>query len=282
MKFCSCSVPSQQVADGRLICGECGELVPDPISRLILQELVQIRLRLEAIEGEPRASSAEPAFELLTPAQVAELLGRDRAWVYAHADELGALRFGEGPKSRLLFNQQTLAERLSSGSLDRRLERREPQRKAETAARQASIGHKSRSTAHKGVRSAVSQARDRRRPFGLRCLAQRLTSARSQTGVARSRATGSGKSSCCVQRIAFRRDVSSSSATSASPTSASWRRRGIPSMMVTERKCPRGARTPGGRHRRVWLRHGFEAIRPARCPISAPSVPRPKEDRRGS
>src|SRR3954453_19295865 len=39
-------------------------------------------------------------------AAVAELLGRDRQWVYAHADELGAFRYGDGPRARLGFDAQ--------------------------------------------------------------------------------------------------------------------------------------------------------------------------------
>ena len=34
----------------------------------------------------------------------ADLLGRDRQWVYAHAGELGAFRYGDGPKARIGFD----------------------------------------------------------------------------------------------------------------------------------------------------------------------------------
>lgn len=40
---------------------------------------------------------------LVDAQQVAETLGVSRAWVYEHADELGATRLGEGPKARLRF-----------------------------------------------------------------------------------------------------------------------------------------------------------------------------------
>jgi hypothetical protein len=49
------------------------------------------------------ASSASPA-RVLDAAHVAELLGRDRQWVYAHAGELGAFRYGDGPKARMGFD----------------------------------------------------------------------------------------------------------------------------------------------------------------------------------
>jgi hypothetical protein len=73
-----------------------------------------------------------------------------------------------------------------------------------------------------------------RLPSGLRRFAHRSTSARFQTRVARRRATGSGKSGSPVIRIAFRRVVRRSSATSARPRrflpSAA-----IPSKMVSQR-----------------------------------------------
>jgi hypothetical protein len=53
------------------------------------------------------ASSASPA-RVLDAAQVADLLGRDRQWVYAHAGELGAFRYGDGPKARIGFDVVTV------------------------------------------------------------------------------------------------------------------------------------------------------------------------------
>jgi predicted DNA-binding transcriptional regulator AlpA len=41
---------------------------------------------------------------VLSAAQVAQLLGRSLQWVYAHAGELGAFRYGDGPKARLGFD----------------------------------------------------------------------------------------------------------------------------------------------------------------------------------
>jgi hypothetical protein len=48
--------------------------------------------------------TAGPAERVLDVGQVADLLGRKPAWVYAHAAELGAFRFGDGPKARLGFD----------------------------------------------------------------------------------------------------------------------------------------------------------------------------------
>jgi hypothetical protein len=53
---------------------------------------------------------------------------------------------------------------------------------------------------------------------GFRCFAHAFTSSARQTGVARSRAIGSGKSSRRVHRFACVREVFNIAATSASPT----------------------------------------------------------------
>jgi hypothetical protein len=48
--------------------------------------------------------TAGPGARILDVGDVAKLLGRRPAWVYAHAAELGAFRFGNGPKARLGFD----------------------------------------------------------------------------------------------------------------------------------------------------------------------------------
>ena len=45
---------------------------------------------------------------VLDVGQVVDLLGRKPAWVYAHANELGAFRFGDGPKARLGFDHASV------------------------------------------------------------------------------------------------------------------------------------------------------------------------------
>ncbi len=45
---------------------------------------------------------------VLTTADVAAILGRHRRWVYAHAEELGAFRYGDGPKGRLGFDIEVI------------------------------------------------------------------------------------------------------------------------------------------------------------------------------
>ena len=74
--------------------------------------------------------------------------------------------------------------------------------------------------------------------FGFRFFCQRSTSPRLQTGVARRRAIGSGKSGSFVSRIACRRVTCSTSATSAVPARLSFRFSAIVSKMVSYSKVP--------------------------------------------
>jgi hypothetical protein len=73
-----------------------------------------------------------------------------------------------------------------------------------------------------------------RLPFGFRRFAHCSTSGRFQTRVARRRTIGSGKSGSPVKRIAFRRVVPRSSATSARP------RRFLPAAVIRPRWCHKG------------------------------------------
>jgi predicted DNA-binding transcriptional regulator AlpA len=53
-------------------------------------------------------SAAPAAGRVLNVADVATLLGRSRPWVYEHAAELGAFRFGNGPKARIGFDRDSI------------------------------------------------------------------------------------------------------------------------------------------------------------------------------
>jgi hypothetical protein len=52
------------------------------------------------------------AHGLLTARQVAARFNVDRSWVYAHADELGVVRLGQGPRPRLRFDPAVVAQHL--------------------------------------------------------------------------------------------------------------------------------------------------------------------------
>jgi hypothetical protein len=57
--------------------------------------------------------------QLLTADELARWLSVERDYVYAHADELGALRLGSGPRARLRFDRDEVRRRLSSCSASR-------------------------------------------------------------------------------------------------------------------------------------------------------------------
>jgi hypothetical protein len=60
-------------------------------------------------------AAGSPA-RVLDASQVADLLGRDRQWVYAHAGELGAFRYGDGPR----HGSASTSSRWSNGSANAR------------------------------------------------------------------------------------------------------------------------------------------------------------------
>jgi len=57
---------------------------------------------------------------LLDAAAVAQRLGRSREWVYRHADELGAVRLGDGDRPRLGFTPEKVAEYVDACKSSRR------------------------------------------------------------------------------------------------------------------------------------------------------------------
>lgn len=60
--------------------------------------------------------------QMLTAAEVAELLRVDRAWVYRHREALGAVRLGDGPNAPVRFPASALAKYLAAGRASRRPE----------------------------------------------------------------------------------------------------------------------------------------------------------------
>lgn len=55
-----------------------------------------------------------PVGQLITAAEVARWCGLDRSWVYAHADELGAVRLGDGARPRLRFSPSEVSARIDA------------------------------------------------------------------------------------------------------------------------------------------------------------------------
>jgi predicted DNA-binding transcriptional regulator AlpA len=73
----------------------------------------EIRALAEAVVDvlEERGLVASPERtpgRVLKVVDVAMLLGRSRPWVYEHAAELGAFRFGNGPRARIGFDRDAI------------------------------------------------------------------------------------------------------------------------------------------------------------------------------
>ena len=66
---------------------------------------------IRAIAGEV-ARLTGPGDGLLTASEVAVAFNVTRGWVYAHADELGTIRLGDGPRPRLRFDPAVVTQRL--------------------------------------------------------------------------------------------------------------------------------------------------------------------------
>jgi hypothetical protein len=69
-----------------------------------------IARRVAELVKEDRAT---PLPQLLTPEALAGEIGWTREAVYAHAEELGAIRLGEGERPRLWFDRSEVRKRLT-------------------------------------------------------------------------------------------------------------------------------------------------------------------------
>lgn len=86
---------------------------------------------IEAIAQRVAELVREPeSVQLIDAAEVALRFGVSRDYVYAHAEELGAVRVGQGSRPRLRFDVKKVSERF--GAVPRS---REPQRENRSAVR---------------------------------------------------------------------------------------------------------------------------------------------------
>ena len=69
---------------------------------------------------ERMGAPSPPAAVSIDAAEVARRYGVTAAWVREHADQLGAIRLGDGPRPRLRFDADTVAAAMTSGQADRR------------------------------------------------------------------------------------------------------------------------------------------------------------------
>jgi excisionase family DNA binding protein len=81
---------------------------------------------LDRLAGQPL-----PTGQLLTASEAAERLGVSKDYIYAHADDLGALRIGDGPdkRPRLRFSAADLDSACSESKRSQPAASRTPKRK---------------------------------------------------------------------------------------------------------------------------------------------------------
>ncbi|HWB69443.1 MAG TPA: hypothetical protein VG518_05655 [Solirubrobacterales bacterium] len=85
--------------------------------RLAPESIEALATRIAQLLGDRSQSRQPPAAakkRLITAAEVSELWGVSRRWVYGHAEALGAKRLGAGPRPRLRFDPEELVERLGT------------------------------------------------------------------------------------------------------------------------------------------------------------------------
>jgi hypothetical protein len=92
---------------------EAGELriAPESIEALATR-LAELLGRTESEPEQEQEASGKK--KMLSPAEVSELWGVSRVWVYRHAEALGVRRLGSGPRPRLRFDPDEIEERLGA------------------------------------------------------------------------------------------------------------------------------------------------------------------------
>jgi hypothetical protein len=88
------------------------DLTPDVIEQIAHRVAELLR------DHDPVGAHPTGAPVLMDAAQLARYLGLTRAWIYQHADELGAVRIGSGPRARLRFDLRTATAALSKAKDD--------------------------------------------------------------------------------------------------------------------------------------------------------------------
>jgi hypothetical protein len=84
--------------------------------RLAAESIDALLAGLAELAGAVRAPEPAPPQRLLSAAEVARWWGVERSWVYSHAAWLGVRRLGTGPRPRLRFDPEEVAERLGAPS----------------------------------------------------------------------------------------------------------------------------------------------------------------------
>jgi hypothetical protein len=75
------------------------EIAPETIERIAQRVVQLLHHERQQLDGNPDAHR-----DLMDAGELARHLGLTRAWVYEHAQQLGAIPVGDGPRPRLRFD----------------------------------------------------------------------------------------------------------------------------------------------------------------------------------
>lgn len=109
------SCPTRRRGLGAMARRVAVDLTPQAVEQVAARVATLLRRQqeqsAETIGNEPQG--------FLNVAQLARHFGLNPAWVYEHADELGAMRTGDGPKARIRFDLQTATQALRQHQANR-------------------------------------------------------------------------------------------------------------------------------------------------------------------
>jgi hypothetical protein len=143
------------------------DLTPQAVEH-VASRVVQLLQRQQ--QNQQQAPTGEPV-GMVTVAQFAAYYKLNPAWVYEHADELGATRIGSGPKARIRLDFQTAKAALReihAGREPARADarpRRSPRRPETDLYSPEAPPLESRPRRILGARASLT-----RRPVGMRCI----------------------------------------------------------------------------------------------------------------
>jgi hypothetical protein len=109
------SCPTRRRGLGAMARQVAVDLTPQAVEQVAAR--VAALLQRQQQSAETLGTKEQQGF--LNVAQLARHLGLNPAWVYEHADELGAIRIGDGPKARIRFDLHTAKEALRQNQASR-------------------------------------------------------------------------------------------------------------------------------------------------------------------
>lgn len=89
----------------------------DAAQTLVLDDATVRAIAAEVARLLRAPAAQEPPPEMVDAHEIGRMYGRTAAWVRAHAEELGGIQLGTGPRPRWGFDPQRVAELVERGGL---------------------------------------------------------------------------------------------------------------------------------------------------------------------